>query len=310
MNISLGRGIQESYTLDPLCQAVERAWKAGIVVVVSAGNNGRDTSAGGYGTISSPGNHPAVITVGAMRHDYLGDRYYHQIATYSSKGPTRLDKIAKPDLVATGNRIAAARVGTTVLSAASTWVDTNFMELSGTSMAAPVVAGAAALMIQKTSSLTPDTVKARMMKTAWKGMPLNATYLDQTTNITYYNQHDFFTIGAGYLDITKALASTDVVASTKNANSPKVTYNTAARTVSLVNGTSLVWGDTIFGKSLVWGDSLLWGDTVLWGNSLVWGDSTVSGFGLVWGDNTNWGFSSAGAEAVSTKGDGGNLKRR
>lgn len=69
INLSIGRPIFESYTQDPLCQAVEAAWKAGIVVVVAAGNGGRDNSLGtnGYGTITAPGNDPYVITVGAMK---------------------------------------------------------------------------------------------------------------------------------------------------------------------------------------------------------------------------------------------------
>ena len=69
INLSLGRPVMESYTLDPLCQAVEQAWKAGIVVVVAAGNEGRNNSKGtnGYGTITAPGNDPYVITVGAMK---------------------------------------------------------------------------------------------------------------------------------------------------------------------------------------------------------------------------------------------------
>ena len=60
LNLSLGRPVYESYTLDPLCQAVEAAWNAGIVVVVAAGNAGRDTSLGtqGYATIDAPGNDP------------------------------------------------------------------------------------------------------------------------------------------------------------------------------------------------------------------------------------------------------------
>jgi serine protease AprX len=68
MNLSLGRPIYESYALDPLCQAVEAAWKAGIVVVVAAGNEGRTNYSvlNGYGTITAPGNDPYVITVGAM----------------------------------------------------------------------------------------------------------------------------------------------------------------------------------------------------------------------------------------------------
>ena len=62
INLSLGRAVTESYTLDPLCQAVEAAWKARIVVVVAAGNDGRDNSVGehGYGTINAPGNDPYV----------------------------------------------------------------------------------------------------------------------------------------------------------------------------------------------------------------------------------------------------------
>ena len=69
INLSLGRPVYESYQTDPLCLAVEKAWKAGIVVVVAAGNEGRNNSVGndGYGTIASPGNDPYVITVGAMK---------------------------------------------------------------------------------------------------------------------------------------------------------------------------------------------------------------------------------------------------
>jgi serine protease AprX len=57
INLSLGRLVYKSYTLDPLCQAVEAAWKAGIVVVVAADNVGRDNRAGteGYGIINAPG---------------------------------------------------------------------------------------------------------------------------------------------------------------------------------------------------------------------------------------------------------------
>jgi len=76
INLSLGRPIYESYTLDPLCQAVEKAWQAGIVVVVAAGNDGRDNSQGtdGYGTVNAPANDPMVITVGAMNTHGTPDR--------------------------------------------------------------------------------------------------------------------------------------------------------------------------------------------------------------------------------------------
>src|SRR5215470_10174843 len=69
INLSLGRGIFSSYTQDPLCQAVESAWQAGIVVVAAAGNYGRMSVNGsnGYGTVAAPGNDPMVLTVGAMK---------------------------------------------------------------------------------------------------------------------------------------------------------------------------------------------------------------------------------------------------
>jgi serine protease AprX len=104
MNLSLGRRVFESYTQDPLCQAVEAAWNAGIVVVVAAGNNGRDDTfhTSGYGMINAPGNDPYVITVGAMKTIETLSRSDDLIASYSSKGPTLIDHVVKPDLVAPG----------------------------------------------------------------------------------------------------------------------------------------------------------------------------------------------------------------
>jgi serine protease AprX len=109
LNLSLGRPVFESYTVDPLCQAVEAAWKSGIVVVVAAGNYGRDNArwTKGYGTIQSPGNDPYVITVGATNSRGTPSPYDDSIASYSSKGPTAIDHIAKPDLVAPGNGVVS-----------------------------------------------------------------------------------------------------------------------------------------------------------------------------------------------------------
>ena len=117
INLSLGRPIWESYTQDPLDQAVEQAWKAGIVVVAAAGNAGRDLNANpeGYGTVEAPGNDPYVITVGAintMGTPGLGDDI---MASYSSKGPTFIDHIAKPDLVAPGNLVISLQTPTDAL---------------------------------------------------------------------------------------------------------------------------------------------------------------------------------------------------
>ena len=118
MNLSVGRPVFESYTQDPLCQAVEAAWQAGIVVVVSAGNDGRDNSLGtnGYGTIEAPGNDPYVITVGAMNTKGTPDRGDDVMTSYSAKGPTVIDHIVKPDLVAPGNRVISLQEPGTLTS--------------------------------------------------------------------------------------------------------------------------------------------------------------------------------------------------
>jgi subtilisin family serine protease len=240
INLSLGRAVYESYTLDPLCQAVEQAWKAGIVVVVAAGNDGRDNSANtnGYGTITAPGNDPYVITVGAMKPMDTSTRTDDLIASYSSKGPTLYDHIVKPDLVAPGNRAISVLAGGSVPEYSQTVnfvshsfyivngdknASSNYFQLSGTSMAAAVVSGGVADLLEAQPQLTPDQVKARLMQTAYKTFPSYSSTTDATTGITYTSQYDIFTIGAGYLDLQAALASTDVA--TGSALSPAVTYD-------------------------------------------------------------------------------------
>ena len=316
INLSLGRPVYESYKLDPLCQAVEQAWKAGIVVVVAAGNDGRDDSEGtnGYGTITAPSNDPYVITIGAMKTMGTPSRADDQIATYSSKGPTPCDHVVKPDLVAPGNRIISLYTAGLHLNQVypgneisnslyqtngnSTASDTYYV-LSGTSMAAPVVSGAVALMLQKNPSLKPDQVKARLMKTASKTFPAYTSYTDPTSGITYTSQYDVFTIGAGYLDIDAALSSTDL--SSGVAKSPTAQYDPATNSVYFVTDSSAMWGSSAtWGSAAVWGANLfvgsqsaMWGSSALWGSSAMWGSSTTQGFSAMWGSIAMWGSSTA-----------------
>src|SRR5271165_110875 len=256
INLSVGRPVYESYTQDPVCQAVEQAWQAGIVVVVSAGNDGRDNSMGtnGYGTIEAPGNDPYVITVGAMNTKGTPDRSDDVMTSYSSKGPTVGDSIVKPDLVAPGNRVVSLQEPGTLLQ---TYPQNRpltgyymkgiiprpssaYFTLSGTSMATGVVSGAAALMLQQDPTLTPDQVKARLMKTAYKNLPPYTTVVDTTTvngGGTYYIQSDGFTVGAGYLDLQAALNNTDLAPGI--AKSPTAYYDASSGNVFFLGDSQL-----------------------------------------------------------------------
>lgn len=311
MNLSLGHPVYESYKLDPLCQAVEAAWKAGIVVVVAAGNEGRNDSAhtDGYGTIASPGDDPYVVTVGAMKPMGSATRADDQIASYSSKGPTLFDHIVKPDIVAPGNMMISVLDSSNatlvkafpgnIVAPGSYSNNANgapaYFILSGTSMAAPVVSGAVALLLQKNASLTPDQVKARLMKSAYKTFPRYSTATDPTTGQRYTSQYDIFTVGAGYLDIQAALSSIDLAPATVGiAQSPAVARDHSGN-VYLVTGNSILWGGSImWGSSVVWGTSVLWGtnvggESVLWGSSAPWGSSSDNGYSIIWGTSVVWG---------------------
>lgn len=341
LNLSLGRPVTTSYRNDPLCQAVRAAWQAGIVVVVAAGNDGRDNSLGtnGYGTITAPGNSPYVITVGAMNTVGTLTSTDDKIASYSSKGPSSIDQVVKPDLVAPGNRIMSLYQGTSWLdatypgNAVATSVYMNnsgksvpaYFELSGTSMATPMVAGAAALMIQRNPTLTPDQVKARLMKTATKFAPGISTATDPTTGIVYTAEYDIFTIGAGYLNIPAALADNETFSGV--ALSPTASFNAGSGQVFIqpsallavwgtgtVSPSLAVWGTgTVWGSLAVWGTSVflnancaVWGTGAVWGTIAVWGTSTPQAFSTVWGSLAVWGTGQASGETVKLAINGDN----
>ena len=103
MNLSLGHPVTEPSTTDPLCRAVMKASMAGIAVIVSAGNAGKaDDGSPILGGISSPGNSPYAITVGAINTKGTVSRSDDVMATYSSRGPTKFEHAVKPDVGATG----------------------------------------------------------------------------------------------------------------------------------------------------------------------------------------------------------------
>ena len=275
VNLSMGTPAWESYQLDPLCQAVEAANRAGLVVVVSAGNGGRvdptDPNSGvRYGTITSPGIDPLAITVGATRTNATADPADDLVATYSSRGPTQVDRLLKPDVVAPGNRVVSLladgrarglfRRSIVPVGAA------QYLELSGTSMAAPVVAGTAALMLQADPSQDPDTVKLRLMASARKSW--NPSLTDR----------DLFSWGAGLVDVPAAIASS--LRASDWAASPTVVRGEAEG--------SLTFSSTVIQDAPRTG-LVLWENTVVWGDLMLWDEGPQLKLRLtIWGDLMLW----------------------
>jgi serine protease AprX len=247
------------------------------------------------------------------------------IASYSSKGPTLIDHIVKPDIVAPGNLLISTETSNTALYSAepsnlvpwSYYVyggnsspSTSYFTLSGTSMATGVVSGAVADLLQAHPSLTPDQVKARLMKSASKTFPQSSSVYDPSTGLTYTSHYDIFTVGAGYLDLAAALANTDLASGT--AMSPTAVYDSNKGSVYLTRDSSTVWdtaktwsapsvyGQNVFTSSasnFMWGatttsgSNFMWGASVLSGSNFMWGASSSSGFDTIWSNNFMWGAS-------------------
>ncbi len=310
MNLSLGHPIAETYRTDPLCQAVERAVNAGIVVVCSSGNRGT----GGYGGVGSPGNDPAAITVGASNSRQTVGRNDDGITSYSSRGPTRFDLGVKPDLVAPGNRIVSLR-------ASGATIDTLYPEtrvapsvylrnpgasdvsayttLSGTSMATPAVAGAAALAVQINPALQPNGVKAALMYSAQL-----MTGTDPLVPTAPASVYDPLTQGAGELNVPGICEMAALLR-------PGTGLTGQPSKATIIGGQAFAWtGPTVAADNLVWGGRLIWGDNLVWGGRLLQANNLVWGGRLIWGDNLVWGGRMLEAENLVWGGrlvDGENL---
>jgi len=279
VNLSLGHPVFEPAVDDPLVEAVEALWDSGVVVVCSAGNRGRS----GFVTITSPCNSRKVITVGATNDVSTPEISDDRIATYSSRGPTAFDLFAKPDLVAPGNRIVSLRAPGSyfdmLLPDRRVAADPeqpgvlDYYEMSGTSMASPIVAGAAVLMIEQDPTLTPATVKARLMMSARR-----AAFGDPMLS------------GAGYLDILGALRGTWAASV---APSPRAVADPETGLIAFEN-TAILWGSETFSLRYLWADSVNWTDPTavldpfLWTNGELWPAGQTQGNGELWPNGEVW----------------------
>lgn len=275
VNMSLGATPTGSYKSDLMATAAEVLNFAGIAVVVSAGNSGPLA-----GTITTPAIDPYVITVGALDDNGTPLRGDDLMATFSSRGRTLFDNLSKPDLVAPGRKMVSLRSPgseldslfpdrqVTVLGALSA----DYYRLSGTSMAAPVVAGAIALMYERNPTLSTAQVKKRLKSTA---TPLTfGTSLDR---------------GAGLVNAYGAAAS---VSPDKEYAGQRVSDAFAKDMRVFIQGQPFVWRDLMYNGGVDSGGTS-WGG-VTWENvrwdAVTWENVTWEGFtweGVTW-EGVTW----------------------
>jgi serine protease AprX len=252
MNLSLLSSVAESYHTSPIDAVVEYAWLHRILVVVAAGNLGPQSA------LYAPANDPYVITVGATDDHGTTAIADDTLARFSSYGVTQ-DGYPKPDLVAPGLHIVSALApgSSFALNHSDHLVGSGYIQLSGTSVASPIVAGIAALYLQGHGEVRPGRLKSSLLATAQR-LPFTGS-------------------GSGYPDAARALAQEEPEGNTDRGLQPndylKLMYLQANKLGSLAQ---VSW------DSVSW-DSVSW-DTVSW-NSVSW--SSVSWSSVSW-DAVSW----------------------
>lgn len=202
LNMSFSGPVHTYYWEDPLNIAIMKAWQAGIFIVSSAGNRGPNPM-----TIGVPANNPYILTVGAMTDNYTpNDRSDDKLASFSSTGPT-VEGHIKPEVIAPGGHMSGLMDSDTYI--VQTYPDFHdggrYYQMSGTSQAAGVVSGMAALLLTADPTLTPDDVKCRIMD----GASL-VVKSDQTLGYSIFQQ------GAGMVNAKRSLASSKKGCANKN----------------------------------------------------------------------------------------------
>ena len=300
VNISFGGTVHSSYAQDLLASAAEMLNFAGLLTVVSAGNAGAGAS-----TITTPATDPFVLTVGADDDAGTASLSDDSIPAWSSRGPTAYDGIAKPDLIAPGRQMVSLRSPLSTLDimlpdhrvtapGAST---PSYFTLSGTSMAAPIVAGIAALYIEQHPGARPRFVKQQLTATA-HALPA-ASRMDQ---------------GAGVVDALAALTAPSTFA-------PFTAYPASSafadQMYAKLQGQRIVWRDQRFNggvdsHGIEW-DEVSWNnitwDGITWENitweafawdSVTWTDVTMAGVtweGITW-EGITWETTGSGWTAA------------
>ncbi len=275
VNLSLGATPSGSYKTDFMATPAEVLNFAGITVVVSAGNTGPFA-----GTVTTPATDPYVITVGALDDNATSLTSDDLMAVFSSRGRTVFDNLSKPDLVAPGRKMVSLRSPGSALDTlfsdrqvtATGALTPEYYRLSGTSMAAPVVAGVVALMLERNPTLSPAQVKKRLKSTA--------------TALTFGTAFDR---GAGLVNAYAAVSSIDA---SKEYAAGRVSDAFAKDMRSFIQGQPFVWRDLTYHSGVdsagtTW-EGVTW-ENIRW-DSVTWENVTWEGFtweGVTW-EGVTW----------------------
>jgi serine protease AprX len=326
INLSLGHPVTEPSATDPLDQAVLRATTAGIVVVTSAGNSGKaGNGAPILGGITSPGNAPSAITVGAINTKQTVGRSDDVMATYSSRGPTRYDMAAKPDVVAPGNKIISLEAQGSALATKYAFLHSAgqpsnaYMQMSGTSMSAAMVSGGAALLMQANPNISLPQLKLALQTGAtfmrdggvlgggagsvnfWSSRKLASSGLiggllttvvgglvSPTSGMSFWDSGTLMTRvyrGSGLRLLSLLEAPLAWLNPTGFLHTGDLNLLGLANPLASTGGNQILWGDVS-----KWTDDnqILWGDTIYnpQGQQILWGDSFDDDDQILWGDTT------------------------
>ena len=323
VNISFAAAVTSSYNEDDLTLAVKKLVDRGIIVVAAAGNHGTQNGHEVFEGIGSPANAPWVITVGASSSMGTLTRGDDTVADFSSRGPTPIDFAAKPDLVSGGVGIVSASApGSAEYLANPQFLLTGSIPLptlpyevmTGTSMAAPSVAGTLALMLQADPRLTPNLAKAILEYTAqwnsqYRAIEQGAGFLNTLGAVrlaAYYglpNRRGVAppseSIWSRHINWGNRRVGGGVLTSGANAWSTSVTWG-AQKTDD--GDQNIIWGTDDGDQNIIWGTAFDGGDeNIVWGTecggdnceNIVWGTDDGDQ-NIIWGtddgdQNIIWG---------------------
>jgi len=318
-NLSIGHPSVESYQDDPLCEAVGRLVESGVMTFASAGNLGKTEQFPEiWGGITSPGNHPAVVTVSALNTNSTAAHADDLAATYASRGPALQDGIFKPDLTAPGDAIP-------VLAGRNSWLTRElrarrvadypqYLYLGGSSIAAAFATGTAALMLEANPEMNVNMMRYLLLLSAVKldqphlleqgnGLVNTKTAvdlaaaLDMEARAFSYVPKPYWELDGEEVWVGGAFAFADKLYLGFQLQLPSFQFwgSGLVWAENILKTDQVIWVDGSFWTDQViwidqafWTDQVIWVDQALWTDQVIWIDQALWADQVIWVDQTLW----------------------